>query len=54
MLYKSFIGIGLFLLALFSYAQHQGWSVWGVNEAKHGSGGSGSSGSGTGRGIYHK
>ncbi|WP_189941769.1 hypothetical protein [Sulfuriferula thiophila] len=52
MLYKSFIATSLFLLALFSYAQYHGWSVWGVNEAKHGSGSGGHGG--TGRSIYHK
>lgn len=33
-------------LALFSYAQYHGWSIWGVNESKPGPG--------TTRSAYHK
>jgi hypothetical protein len=55
MLYKSFIVMGVALLSLYSYAQYQGWSVWGVSESKPGSSSSGGHGSGSmGRSIYHK
>lgn len=54
MLYKSFIVMGVLLLGVYSYAQYQGWSVWGVSEAKHGSGSTGGHGGGTGRNVYHK
>lgn len=46
MFFKTYIASGLLALALFSYAQHQGWSMWGVNENKPQPG--------TTRSAYHK
>lgn len=48
-MFKNFnLGAGLLALALFSYAQHQGWNMF-DNVANPGSGGSGG-----GSRIYHK
>ncbi len=54
MLYKGFIAMGVLLLSVYSYAQYQGWSVWGVSEARHGASSTGGHGGSTGRNIYHK
>lgn len=45
-LFKTYIASGMLALALFSYAQYHGWSVWGINESKPGPG--------TTRSAYHK
>ena len=50
-MFKNFNLItGLFALAMFGYAQHQGWNMF-DNVANSGSGGSGSGSSGR---VYHK
>jgi hypothetical protein len=55
MLYKSFVVMGVALLGLYSYAQYQGWSVWGVDESRSGTSSSGAHGSSSlGRSVYHK
>jgi len=34
MIFKTYVVSGVLALALFGYAQYQGWSIWGVNESK--------------------
>lgn len=50
MFHKFNLATAALALALFAYAQHQGWDMF-DNVANSGSGGSGSGGSGR---VYHK